>query len=415
MRFSLSTFIIFIVGASSLIVTLITGAAWREIYSNSSIGNGWVGIVGFSKDDAFVVIDDGNVHCLSIATLEHRVFDPSEVDALLAVADYRVLFIGHDGKLRRAKVNAMSLEKLEPEDSKAYSKSQAGYNSREGAIALIEQSSRQCILWTGNESSIGPEISLREGTNFRVKPTEDGRALIAVYGMEYQVVDGHGRDETGHILHKRGVPLADFLWLDIDRVFLCLYESGQVDCYTPTNSDAVYSGKIECIASIPGSARATGNGRRVAILQPNSSEVMLLDFRGPVSDERIPVNGLIVSGDLNAEGDRICIGLHGGEFCIVDAVSGRQVFREQVGDDDIYNCRISPSGGFAVCFSRDRGLVMFKRLYPEFWWGQFYRIEVWLTIVLSIALIWSLRRDWKTLRVKRVESKAAVEVKGSDA
>lgn len=72
--------------------------------------------------------------------------------------------------------------------------------------------------------------------------------------------------------------------------------------------------------------------------------------------------------------------------------------------------------GVRVAFAcADTGIFVFKRNRPEQWWGVAWLPEFWLTVVFGIALIWSLRRDWKTLRGKKVEAKAVVETKSGEA
>ena len=45
-----------------------------------------------------------------------------------------------------------------------------------------------------------------------------------------------------------------------------------------------------------------------------------------------------------------------------------------------------------------RGFVFFRRRFPEWWWGHFYRPEVWLFAVLSGVLVWRIGKT----RMKRV-------------
>lgn len=53
----------------------------------------------------------------------------------------------------------------------------------------------------------------------------------------------------------------------------------------------------------------------------------------------------------------------------------------------------------------DAFVTRWQRRRPEWWWGVAWLPEFWLTAVFGIALIWSLRRDWKTLRGKKVGAK----------
>ena len=38
-----------------------------------------------------------------------------------------------------------------------------------------------------------------------------------------------------------------------------------------------------------------------------------------------------------------------------------------------------------------------RKVRPDHWWGVFYLKEFWLTLTLTLILLWSLRRDWKSL------------------
>lgn len=42
-------------------------------------------------------------------------------------------------------------------------------------------------------------------------------------------------------------------------------------------------------------------------------------------------------------------------------------------------------------------VFLWNRLRPEYWWGFFCLKEFWALLVTSILLLWSLRRDWKSL------------------
>ena len=45
----------------------------------------------------------------------------------------------------------------------------------------------------------------------------------------------------------------------------------------------------------------------------------------------------------------------------------------------------------------DVGDRVWTRTRPEQWYGVFYLKEFWATLLFSLALLWSLRRDWKGL------------------
>jgi len=49
--------------------------------------------------------------------------------------------------------------------------------------------------------------------------------------------------------------------------------------------------------------------------------------------------------------------------------------------------------GFAYNTELQFCLQTFHRRFPEWWWGHFYRPEVWLAIGLSVLLIWRAARS----------------------
>ncbi|MCX7804379.1 MAG: WD40 repeat domain-containing protein [Planctomycetota bacterium] len=59
---------------------------------------------------------------------------------------------------------------------------------------------------------------------------------------------------------------------------------------------------------------------------------------------------------------------------------------------------LSPDGErMVISESRERSTILVRRR-PEWWWGIFYLPFFWLTVVFSLALAWSLRRDWLIFR-----------------
>ncbi len=60
---------------------------------------------------------------------------------------------------------------------------------------------------------------------------------------------------------------------------------------------------------------------------------------------------------------------------------------------------VQPHRGSLTC-------SLFKRRFPEWWWGHFYRPELWLTIFLSGILVWQWRRKARmsTIQCTRMEN-----------
>ncbi len=54
-------------------------------------------------------------------------------------------------------------------------------------------------------------------------------------------------------------------------------------------------------------------------------------------------------------------------------------------DDDTLLC--SPLINLEFSFYQ-----VWRRRYPEWWWGHFYRVEVWLAVLLPLVGIWRAAR-----------------------
>lgn len=56
-----------------------------------------------------------------------------------------------------------------------------------------------------------------------------------------------------------------------------------------------------------------------------------------------------------------------------------------INDDTIIFLRFDKDNRFEV--------LLFKRRFPEYWWGQLYRVEVWLALISGVALIGFVVRE----------------------
>jgi hypothetical protein len=85
-------------------------------------------------------------------------------------------------------------------------------------------------------------------------------------------------------------------------------------------------------------------------------------------------------------------------YVIYDKHAARSLFefdgvRAAIGflDDNNFAFRLGP---WSEMLSPDDRCEIFYRRFPEWWWGHFYRPEVWLFIGLSAALLWRFVR-WR--------------------
>lgn len=67
-------------------------------------------------------------------------------------------------------------------------------------------------------------------------------------------------------------------------------------------------------------------------------------------------------------------------------------------DGIIYAIHVSRDFTDIVSIGEDDMLRRWHRRRPEWWWGAAWLPEFWLSVVFGIALVWSLVRDFRTLR-----------------
>jgi len=65
---------------------------------------------------------------------------------------------------------------------------------------------------------------------------------------------------------------------------------------------------------------------------------------------------------------------------------------------NVLSAMFSPDGERIVTASDDKTARVWKRRRPEYWWGVAWLPEFWVTLILGVALLWSLRRDMLNLK-----------------
>ena len=83
-----------------------------------------------------------------------------------------------------------------------------------------------------------------------------------------------------------------------------------------------------------------------------------------------------------------------------DLRSGRCLFTFSSFGNAVLAAKFSPDGYHLLTFDYKGTIRVWRRRRPEWWWGHFYRAEVWATLLLSIALAWSLKRDRRLVAAK---------------
>ena len=92
---------------------------------------------------------------------------------------------------------------------------------------------------------------------------------------------------------------------------------------------------------------------------------------------------------------------------ILDASSGKQLW--ELSDREItshYSLAVSHKNNM-IALGEKSGVSIWRRRFPEWWWGHLFRPEVWAAIIVCVGLVWSIVRDqryFKALAAKRTES-----------
>ncbi|MCK6473521.1 MAG: WD40 repeat domain-containing protein [Planctomycetes bacterium] len=83
---------------------------------------------------------------------------------------------------------------------------------------------------------------------------------------------------------------------------------------------------------------------------------------------------------------------------LVQGRTGKKVFDLSTAEGSVEWLWFSPSVLAVLVLGKDGTLTMWERRRPEQWWGVAWLPEFWLTVVFALLVLWSLIRDFKTLR-----------------
>jgi hypothetical protein len=84
-----------------------------------------------------------------------------------------------------------------------------------------------------------------------------------------------------------------------------------------------------------------------------------------------------------------------------DAKNGRELSSLRTEDDYVVSASIRSNDMFITQSGREGGgktCWQWRRRRPEYWWGPFCLWEMWVVLVLGVALGYNLHLDQKTFR-----------------
>ena len=105
----------------------------------------------------------------------------------------------------------------------------------------------------------------------------------------------------------------------------------------------------------------------------------------------------VFSAAYSPDGKRIVTASGDMTASIWDAADGKPLAVLKGHSIAPWSAAYSPDGKRIVTASHDGTARIWYRRRPEYWWGVAWFPEFYLTLALTFALLWSVRRAWKVL------------------
>lgn len=87
-------------------------------------------------------------------------------------------------------------------------------------------------------------------------------------------------------------------------------------------------------------------------------------------------------------------GITGATAIVWDAEDGEVLAELKSAGRGLWSADFAPDGNHIVTGSDVGTPQIWRRRRPEWWWGHFYRAEVWAGIVIGILWVWCAKRLW---------------------
>jgi len=97
---------------------------------------------------------------------------------------------------------------------------------------------------------------------------------------------------------------------------------------------------------------------------------------------------------LSPDGARRALLTSGGIVIIEDEKSREELYRIKVDFESLAAVSFSPDGNMLVTGSSNGMIRVWKRQYPECWWGILYFYQFWLIVVVFVVIIYIILFDF---------------------
>ncbi len=147
------------------------------------------------------------------------------------------------------------------------------------------------------------------------------------------------------------------------------------------------------------SAAFSPDGKRIVTASVDNTARVWDAARGKVLATLEGHSSYVYSAAYSPDGKRIVTASRDETARVWDAASGKVLAVLEGHSHFVYSAAYSPDGKRIVTASADKTARVWEHRRPEQWWGVAWMPEFWLTLVLGVALVWSLIRDRRTFKV----------------
>jgi WD40 repeat protein len=365
-KFSLRTFLI-----SMLVIASAGGLWWRwEPWSFEKVLQDRNGAV---RGAVWAAVYSSDGRMIATAAGDGRIYDADSGRQLAALTGFRNglirLVFSHDGRLLASSGSDMTVRIWEAATgrqihaiSDKFDFASVAFSADDRFLITINFSRIQ--LWDVGSGSLARTLTDESQKFCRIvaipQLSADGKKMLLGFSDNYNAMGG-----------ENGIAIVDL-------------DSGKT-----SKIQTDHRGKVNAaIFSRDNKHILTGSVDGTACLWDVASGQKIVSFLGHTAD--------VSSVEFSADNERILTASYDHSVRIWNR-QGLLLATLQGHRDGVYSAHFSPDGQHILTASNDQTSRLWRRRRPEYAYGIAALPEFWLTILLTSAWFWSMRRDWRTL------------------
>ncbi len=186
-------------------------------------------------------------------------------------------------------------------------------------------------------------------------------------------------------------------WPDAEHILFCI--NGEIRSWSIGDSNGYekacqpFDGAVRMIEIRPD---AYPPGSHTGWLMPRGRCDPVIVLNGPAE--------LLTAGTLGPDGKRVLSMCNDGKVRIWDSVSGEELGVLGLGRHRLTDADFAPDGNHLLSSSEEGRVVMWERIRPEWWWGVVFLWEFWISMLLSLVFLFSIRKDLRILYGRNIKN-----------